>query len=241
MDKGASSAAVANSKLCWSRPWKTNFQFEIDGPSLDLPAAGGENLALNSRSSPLALQFLVTVHQRHFMSSIYQVPVQRSDSSCTAHPRSDPLKRTTKRGTTFQRKIISVKATRSSPCAANTIISYFCFFSLPFLQFSLPRIIFSLSKLNFSPPLPPIFLYLPCSTALRASSLLCRYIHPFWQYKRSLQPAHTSPPAYPTGPPPTLPATPPPPGPNRPATSDLALSWKADLALSWNVKTPKNW
>ena len=68
-----------------------------NGPS-DLLAAGGENLALNSRSSPLALQFLV--QQRHFMSSIEQVPVvQRSDSSCTAHPRSDPLKRTSKRGT----------------------------------------------------------------------------------------------------------------------------------------------
>ena len=34
------------------------------------------------------------------MSLIEQVPVvQRSDSCCTAHPRSDPLKRTTKRGT----------------------------------------------------------------------------------------------------------------------------------------------
>ena len=40
-------------------------------PVLDLLAAGGENLALNSRSSPLALQFLV--QQRHFMSSNEQV------------------------------------------------------------------------------------------------------------------------------------------------------------------------
>ena len=34
------------------------------------------------------------------MSSIEQVPVvKRSDSSCTAHPRYDPLQRTTRRGT----------------------------------------------------------------------------------------------------------------------------------------------
>ena len=51
-------------------------------------------MALNIRSSPLALQFLV--QQRHFMSSIEQVPVvPRSDSFCTSHPCSDPLKRTT--------------------------------------------------------------------------------------------------------------------------------------------------
>ena len=76
-----------------------NCLFEImDGPSLDLLAAGSENFALNSRSFPLALQFLV--QQPHFMSSIEQVPVvQRSDPSCTAHPRSDTPKRTTKCGT----------------------------------------------------------------------------------------------------------------------------------------------
>ena len=62
--------------------------------SMDSLAAGGQNLALSRRSSPLALQFLV--QQRHFMSSIEQVPVvPRSDSFCTSHPRFDPLKRTT--------------------------------------------------------------------------------------------------------------------------------------------------
>ena len=68
---------------------------------LDLLTAGSENLALNSRSSLLALQCLV--QQRHFVSSNEQVPVvQSSESSCTTHPqipRSDPLKTTTKRGT----------------------------------------------------------------------------------------------------------------------------------------------
>ena len=56
-------------------------------------------MALNCQSSPLALQFLV--QQRQSIGSIEQFPVvvQRSDSSCTAHPRSDPLKRTTKSGT----------------------------------------------------------------------------------------------------------------------------------------------
>ena len=47
MDRRPSSAAVANSKLCLSRPWKTNCLFEIDGPFLDSLVAGGENLALN--------------------------------------------------------------------------------------------------------------------------------------------------------------------------------------------------
>ena len=74
-----------------------NCMFEVDGPSLDSLGAGGRNLALNSRSSLLILQFLV--QQRHFMSSIEQVPViPRADSSCTSHPLSGPLKGTTKRG-----------------------------------------------------------------------------------------------------------------------------------------------
>ena len=48
----------------------------------DSLGAGGQNLALNSQSSPLALQFLV--QHGHFMSSIEQVPVvPRADSSCT--------------------------------------------------------------------------------------------------------------------------------------------------------------
>ena len=64
-------------------------------PYLALAGSCRRELALSSRSSPLALQFLV--QQRHFLSSIEQVlVVQRSDSSCTAHLRSDPLKRTTK-------------------------------------------------------------------------------------------------------------------------------------------------
>ena len=80
-------------KIVLSCPWKKKCLFEIDGPSLDLLAAGHcENLAINSQSSPLALQFLV--QQRHFMSSV--PVVRRSDSSCTAHQRSDPLKRTAK-------------------------------------------------------------------------------------------------------------------------------------------------
>ena len=61
-------------KIVLSCPWKKKCLFEIDGPSLDLLAAGHcENLAINSQSSPLALQFLV--QQRHFMSSIEQVSV----------------------------------------------------------------------------------------------------------------------------------------------------------------------
>ena len=36
MDRRASSAAVANSKLCLSHPWKKNCLFEINGQSLDL-------------------------------------------------------------------------------------------------------------------------------------------------------------------------------------------------------------
>ena len=52
---------------------------------LDSLGAGGQNLALISRSSPLALQFLV--QQRHFFSRIEKVPVgPSSDSSCTSHP-----------------------------------------------------------------------------------------------------------------------------------------------------------
>ena len=92
-----------------------------NGPSLDSLAAGSENLASNSLSSPLALQVLV--QQRRFMSSIKHVPVvQRSDYSCTSHPRFDPLKRTTKRGSRGKersKKIISAKPTRSSHCVAN--------------------------------------------------------------------------------------------------------------------------
>ena len=48
-------------------------QFEMDGQSLDSLGAGSQNLALNCQRSLLALQFLVS--QRHFMSSIEQVPV----------------------------------------------------------------------------------------------------------------------------------------------------------------------
>ena len=121
MERMASSAAVENSKLCQVFE-KKNCLFEIHGQSLHSLAAGGQNLALNCRSFPLALQFLV--QQRRFMSSVEQVPVvQRTYSSCTSHPRSDPLKRTTKRGTRGKdrsKKInISAKPTRSSPCAAN--------------------------------------------------------------------------------------------------------------------------
>ena len=91
------------------------------------------------------------------------------------------------------------------------------YFSLPFLLISLPHIIFSLPLLNFSLPPPPQFL-IPILFYPGARSSLCRYIHPFGLYKRSLQPAHTSPPAYPPGPTPTRPSTPPPypapPGPH---------------------------
>ena len=96
--------------------------------SLDLLAAGGKNLALNSRSSPLALQFLVL--QRQFMTSIEHIPVvQRSDSSCTFNLHSDTLQRTTKRGThrkdSSKKKYAqtATKPTRLSPCAANWRVS----------------------------------------------------------------------------------------------------------------------
>ena len=72
--------------------------FEIDVPSLDSPGARGHTLALFCRISARALQFLV--QQRHLMSSIEKGPVvPRSDSSCTSHPLSGPVKGTTKRGT----------------------------------------------------------------------------------------------------------------------------------------------
>ena len=73
MKRRASSTAMANSKLCLSRSW--NYLFEIDGPlhSLEASSQNLAKLALKSQSSPLALQFLV--QQRHFMSSIEQVPV----------------------------------------------------------------------------------------------------------------------------------------------------------------------
>ena len=75
------------------------------------------------------------------------------------------------------------------------------FFSTVFALFPTPYDIFPTNWQLFSTP-PPNFLYLPYSTRIGARSLLRRYIHPFGLYKRSLQPAHTSPPATPPGPPP---------------------------------------
>ena len=87
---------------------------------MDSLEAGSENLALNSLTSPLALQVLV--QQRHFMSSIEQVPVvQRSDYSCTSHPRSDPLRRTTKRGTRGKHR-----SKKNKKRKANKIIALRC-------------------------------------------------------------------------------------------------------------------
>ena len=81
-----------------SQPSKKKLPIWNRWPYLGLAGSCQRELALSSRSSPLALQILV--QQRQFLSSIEQVSVvQRSDSSCTAHLRSDPLKRTTKLGT----------------------------------------------------------------------------------------------------------------------------------------------
>ena len=85
----------------------------------------------------------------------------------------------------------------------------FCSFLYPVSSFLYQRS--SGRPLVFSLHPPPNFLYLPYSTELGARSLLCRYIHPFGLHKRLLQPAHSSPPAYPTGPPPHSPRPPPPP------------------------------
>ena len=95
------------------------------------------------------------------------------------------------------------------------------------MLFSLPHTIFSLTP-GYPPPqlflyAPPIFLYLPYSTPIGAHSLLLSQIHPFSLYERCLQPAHTSPPAYPPCPPSHHPARHPPhpphsapPGPQSP-------------------------
>ena len=100
---------------------------------------------------------------------------------------------------------------------------YCIFFSTCFAVFFTPYHLFSIPL----PPLaqlfstPPIFLYLPYSTPIGGRSLLRHYVHPFGLYKRSLQPAHSSPPASgshlarlpPPGPPPHTPS-----GPTRPVT-----------------------
>ena len=109
-------------------------------------------------------------------------------------------------------------------------ILFFKVFSAVFAVFSTPYHLFSNPPPQlflYAPPIFLNFLYLPYSTPIGAHSLLLCQIHPFSLYERCLQPAHTSPPAYPPGQPshhparhpptpplsPTRPAiTPPPPG-----------------------------
>ena len=95
-------------------------------------------------------------------------------------------------------------------------ILFFKVFSAVFAVFSTPYHLFSNPPPQlflYAPPIFLNFLYLPYSTPIGAHSLLLCQIHPFSLYERCLQPAHTSPPAYPPGPPPQPPRGPgPPPG-----------------------------
>ena len=81
--------------------------------------------------------------------------------------------------------------------------------------------------------IPPIFLYPTYSDHTGARSLPSSYINPFELYKRSLQPAHTSPQVYPPGPPPH-----PPPGPTRPHPARHPTTvGKVDLNLKGEILT----
>ena len=74
----------------------------------------------------------------------------------------------------------------------NFFLYRFCSFLYPISSFLCP-----LSTFLYTPT--PNFLYLSYSTPIGARSLLSRHIHPFGLYERSLQPAHTNPPATPPG------------------------------------------
>ena len=98
------------------------------------------------------------------------------------------------------------------------LLHYCIFFLLFFAVFSTPYHLFSSLQSTFLYN-PQIFLCLSYSAPIVALSLLCRYTHPVGRYERSLQPAHTSPPAYPPGA--TATTHPAPPGPIRPAFPHL--------------------
>ena len=114
----------------------------------------------------------------------------------------------------FLAKAICIKAF----LYASVSFSNHCIFSLcRFGGFLYPESSFAYQRSTFLYT-PPKF-SLPTLLYRGARSLLRSYIHPFGLYKRSLQPAHTSPPGphpAPPGPPPHPPPGPPGPPPTRP-------------------------